>query len=141
MYKRIAPGYVEEFSDVHRLEPYVYAQMVGGKPAYAKKPGEAKNSFLTGTAAWNFVAISQFILGIRPDYDGLVIDPCIDHNMNEFRIIRKFRGNTYEITVKNPNKVCCGVSKMIVDGNEVLGNVLKPTAFGDSHKVEVTLGE
>lgn len=141
MYKRIAPGYVEEFSDVHRLEPYVYAQMVGGKPAYAKKPGEAKNSFLTGTAAWNFVAISQFILGIRPDYDGLVIDPCIDHNMNEFRIIRKFRGNTYEITVKNPNKVCCGVSKMIVDGNEVLGNVLKPTAFGDFHKVEVTLGE
>jgi cellobiose phosphorylase len=61
--------------------------------------------------------------------------------MNEFRIIRKFRGNTYEITVKNPNKVCCGVSKMIVDGNEVLGNVLKPTAFGDTHKVEVTLGE
>ncbi len=140
MYKRIAPGYVEEFSDIHRLEPYVYAQMVGGKPAYAKKPGEAKNSFLTGTAAWNFVAISQFILGIRPDYDGLVIDPCIDHNMTEFHITRKFRGSTYEITVKNPNKVCCGVSKMLVDGKEVSGNIIKPTAYGETHTVEVILG-
>ena len=140
MYKRIAPAYIEDISEIHRLEPYVYAQMVGGKPAYAKKPGEAKNSWLTGTAAWNFVAISQYILGIRPDFDGLIVDPCVEHNM-EFKITRKFRGNTFEITVKNPNKVCCGVSKMNVDGKVVEGNVLKPTAPGDVHKVEITLGE
>lgn len=140
IYKRIAPAYIEDISEIHRLEPYVYAQMVGGKPAFAKKPGEAKNSFLTGTAAWNFIAISQFILGIRPEYDGLVVDPCCQHEM-EFTITRKFRGNTFIIEVKNPNKVCCGVSKMIVDGVEVEGNVLKPTAEGDVHKVTVVLGE
>lgn len=137
MYKKIAPAYIEDISEVHRLEPYAYAQMVGGK--YAKKPGEAKNSWLTGTAAWNFVAISQFILGVRPDYDGLVIDPCCQHDM-EFKVTRKFRDNTFEITVKNPNKVCCGVSKMTVDGKEVSGNILRPTAPGDVHKVEVILG-
>jgi len=141
IYKRIAPAYVEDISEIHRLEPYVYAQMVGGKPQYAKKPGEAKNSFLTGTAAWNFVAISQFILGIRPDYNGLIIDPCIDHRMTGFTVTRKFRGATYEITVKNPDNVCCGVSEMTVDGKTVQGNVITPTSDGKLHKVEVTLGK
>lgn len=137
MYKRIAPAYIEDISEIHRLEPYAYAQMVGGK--YAKKPGEAKNSWLTGTAAWNFVAISQFILGIRPDFEGLIVDPCCEHNM-EFKVTRKYRGNTFKITVKNPDSVCCGVSKMIVDGKEVAGNILKPTSAGDVHEVEVILG-
>ena len=140
IYKKTAPAYIEDISEIHRLEPYVYAQMVAGKPQYAKKPGEAKNSFLTGTAAWNFVAVSQFILGIRPTYDGLMVDPCCASDM-EFTVTRKFRGNTFIIDVKNPNKVCCGVSKMIVDGKEVEGNVLKATANGDVHKVEITLGE
>ena len=140
IYKKTAPAYIEDISEIHRLEPYVYAQMVAGKPQYAKKPGEAKNSFLTGTAAWNFVAVSQFILGIRPTYDGLMVDPCCASDM-EFTVTRKFRGNTFIIDVKNPNKVCCGVSKMIVDGKEVEGNVLKATAEGDVHKVEITLGE
>lgn len=140
IYKKTAPAYIENISEIHRLEPYVYAQMVAGKPEYAKKPGEAKNSFLTGTAAWNFVAVSQFILGIRPDYDGLIIDPCCNHNM-EFTVTRKFRGNTFIINVKNPNNVCCGVSKMTVDGKTVSGNLLKPTAAGDTHIVDVVLGE
>ena len=138
IYKRIAPAYIEDISEIHRLEPYAYAQMVGGKPAYAKKPGEAKNSFLTGTAAWNFVAVSQFILGIRPDYEGLIVDPCVEEGM-EFTVTRKFRGNTFHITVKNPNKVCCGVSEMTVDGVKQKGNVLKPTADGGIHEVVVTL--
>ncbi len=139
IYKKTAPAYIEDISEIHRLEPYVYAQMVGGKPEYAKKPGEAKNSFLTGTAAWSFVAVSQFILGIRPDYDGLIVDPCCDPEM-EFTITRKFRDNTFIIDVKNPNKVCCGVSKMVVDGKEVKGNMLKPTNKGDVHRVEIILG-
>ena len=140
IYKRIAPAYIEDISEIHRLEPYVYAQMVGGKPEFAKKQGEAKNSWLTGTAAWNLVAISQFILGIRPDYDGLIIDPCCQHDM-EYTVTRKFRGNTFIINVKNPNRVCCGVTKMTVDGKTVEGNILIPTNKGDVHKVEVTLGK
>ncbi len=139
IYKKTAPAYIEDISEIHRLEPYVYAQMVGGKSQYAKKPGEAKNSFLTGAAAWNFVAVSQFILGIKPTFEGLMVDPCCKSDM-EFTITRKFRDNTFIINVKNPSKVCCGVSKMLVDGQEVEGNILKPTAKGDVHNVEIILG-
>ena len=71
-YRKIAPAYLEDISDLHKLEPYVYAQMIAGTDAY--RPGEAKNSWLTGTAAWNYYAITQFILGIRPGYDGLEIE-------------------------------------------------------------------
>ena len=74
-YRKICPAYLEEQAELHRTEPYVYAQMIAGRQA--ARPGEAKNSWLTGTAAWNFVALSQWILGIRPEYDGLRIDPCV----------------------------------------------------------------
>jgi len=109
-YKRIAPAYLEEISEVHRTEPYVYAQMVAGKDAF--KPGEAKNSWLTGTAAWNFYAISQFILGIKPDYEGLTITPVLPSSINEFTATRKFRGNTYHIKIENRGgkKIQCQVN-------------------------------
>jgi len=89
-YRKIAPAYIEDVSDIHKLEPYVYAQMVAGKDA--KRHGEAKNSWLTGTAAWNFVAISQWILGVKPDYDGLKIDPCIPKAWDGYKVTRYFRG-------------------------------------------------
>ena len=95
-YKKIAPAYREDISDLHKMEPYVYPQMIAGKDSV--RHGEAKNSWLTGTAAWNFVVISQSILGIKPDYDGLTIDPCIPKDMNGYKIIRKFRGNTFKIS-------------------------------------------
>jgi cellobiose phosphorylase len=91
-YTRIAPAYLEEISDLHRTEPYVYSQMIAGKGAF--RPGEAKNSRLTGTAAWNYYAIAKFILGIRTDHDGLTIKPCIPTAMDGFQVIRRFRGTT-----------------------------------------------
>jgi len=99
-FRKICPSYTEHRSELHKVEPYVYAQMIAGKDAF--KPGEAKNSWLTGTAAWNFYAVSQYILGIRPAYDGLVVDPCIPGEWKEFSIQRKFRGATYNITILNP---------------------------------------
>src|SRR4030042_1437356 len=97
-YRKIAPSYLEEISDLHKTEPYVYSQMVAGKDAF--KPGEAKNSWLTGTAPWNFYATSHYILGIKPGYDGLLIDPCIPASWKGFKITRKFRGTTYHISIK-----------------------------------------
>ena len=85
-YKRITPAYREDISDTHRLEPYVYAQMIAGKQAV--RHGEAKNSWLTGTAAWNFVAVSQYLLGVRPDYDGLVVDPQIGPDVPSYTVTR-----------------------------------------------------
>lgn len=137
-YKKICPSYLEDISDLHKTEPYVYAQMVAGKDAF--RPGEAKNSWLTGTASWNFYAISQFILGIQPDYDGLKIDPCIPKSWKGFEVTRKFRGATYKIEVINTNHVCKGVKKVIIDGNVNQSNILPIFEDGKTHSVIVELG-
>lgn len=121
-YKKICPAYLEEISELHKVEPYVYAQMIAGKDAYC--PGEAKNSWLTGTAAWNYFAITQYILGIRPQYDGLLIDPCIPSDWKSFTVIRRFRGTTYEIKVSNRNGMMKGVKQIRIDGKSLSGNIL-----------------
>ena len=105
----------------------------------APTPGEAKNSWLTGTAAWTFVSLAQGILGIRPDYDGLRIDPCIPRDWEGFRATRRFRGTVYEIDVSNPDGVSTGVRSLRVDGEEVEGNLV-PLADGGAVHVEVVLG-
>jgi cellobiose phosphorylase len=136
-YSKIAPAFREEFSDLNKTEPYVYAQMIAGKDA--KRHGESKNSWLTGTAAWNFAAVSQWILGVKPDYDGLIIDPSIPEDWEGFKVSRLFRGARYNITVKNPAKVCKGVKSLTVDGKAVEGCKL-PVFDGGEHEVEVILG-
>ena len=138
LYKKICPAYRERISEIHRNEPYVYSQMIAGKDSYRK--GEAKNSWLTGTAAWNFVAISQAILGIKPDYDGLCIDPCIPAEWDGYTISRVFRGITYVIRVANPNHVEKGISRILIDGAAVAGNILPLFDAGSTHNVEVVLG-
>lgn len=139
-YSKIAPAFCEDISELHKTEPYVYAQMVAGKDAPAGKMGEAKNSWLTGTAAWNFVAISQYILGISPDYDGLRIDPSIPSAWDGFKVSRLYRGARYNISVKNPNGVSKGVKSMTCDGVRISGNVLPVFEAGTEHEVEVLLG-
>ncbi len=137
-YRKIASSYLEEISDLHRTEPYVYAQMIAGKDAF--KPGEAKNSWLTGTAAWNYYAITQYILGVRPDYDGLLIDPCIPSAWDGFTVQRTFRGTRYRITVENPQHVCKGVKHITVDGKPLDSNVVPVFADGKTHEVAVVMG-
>ena len=139
VYTRTCPAYIEDISEIHRTEPYVYSQMIAGKDA--PNFGEAKNSWLTGTAAWTFLDVSQYILGIRPDYDGLIIDPCIPDTKDGFTAKREFRGNTYHITVRNPDHVQKGVTKLIVDGATIDGNMI-PAINGTGHNVtvEVTMG-
>ena len=135
-FRKICPSYTEANSALHKVEPYVYSQMIAGKDA--AKPGEAKNSWLTGTAAWNWYAITQFILGIKPSYNGLIVDPCICSEWKEYTVRRRFRGSSYEITVQNPSGVCKGIVSMTVDGVPVEGNLVSHTP-GD-HKVMVVLG-
>ena len=137
-YSKIAPAFLEDISDLHKTEPYVYAQMIAGKDA--RRHGEAKNSWLTGTAAWNFVAISQYILGIIPDFDGLKIDPSIPKEWDGFTATRKFRGDTFNITIKNPNHVSKGVVSVKCDGKEIAGNVIPVIGDGAEHTIEVLLG-
>jgi cellobiose phosphorylase len=137
-YTRIAPAYREAISDVHRMEPYVYSQMIAGKDS--KRHGEAKNSWLTGTAAWNFVAVSQYILGVRAELDGLRVDPCIPAEWDGFTVKRKFRNAWYEITVKNPGHVSKGVRSVTIDGKEAAGNVLPVYTDTATHTILVVMG-
>ena len=125
LYRKICPAYIEDISEIHRTEPYVYSQMIAGKDA--AHFGEAKNSWLTGTAAWTFVNVSQYILGIQPDYDGLSLNPCIPSDMEEFKIRRYFRGAWYNITFKNPEHKEKGISSLTVNGTAVEGNLIPLT--------------
>jgi cellobiose phosphorylase len=138
-YRKICPAYIEDISDLYRTEPYVYSQMIAGKDAF--KPGEAKNSWLTGTAAWNFYAITQYILGIKPDYEGLIINPVIPDEWYGFSVTRKFRGAEYQIEVANPDHVSHGVKKVIVDGQEIKGNRVPLYEQGSKHQVSVIMGK
>ena len=138
IYQKTCPAYVEEFSEIHRTEPYVYSQMVAG--ADAKTHGEAKNSWLTGTAAWTFVNISQHILGVYPTHQGLRIDPCVPKDFGDFTLTRKFREGTYNIKVVNPDNVEKGVKSITVDGKTVEGCVVPYEKGKSNYDVVVTMG-
>ena len=138
VYQKTCPAYVEDISEIHKTEPYVYSQMVAGADAYL--PGEAKNSWLTGTAAWTFVNISQYILGIYPTHKGLSVNPCVPKDFGDFQITRKFREGTYDIKVVNPDKVEKGIKSITVDGASIEGCVI-PYVKGKEHNdVVVTMG-
>ena len=135
-YLRINPSAREEISDLHRCEPYVYPQMIAGRDAPTF--GEAKNSWLTGTAAWNYVAITQWILGIRPTFAGLQVAPVIPGDWSGFEASRLFRGVTYNISVKRAGEG--NIVSLVVDGEKVEGEVV-PLPFDERRevRVEVTL--
>lgn len=137
-YAKIAPAYTADLSERRKMEPYVYAQMIAGTDT--PKQGEAKNSWLTGAAAWNFVAISQWILGIKPEYEGLMIDPCIPPAWDGFEVQRWYRNAIYSISVKNPQHVSRGIKRIAVDGREINSKTLPDFGDGQVHTVDIHMG-
>jgi cellobiose phosphorylase len=138
IYKKIAPAYLEDISDVHKTEPYVYSQMIAGKDA--KQFGQAKNSWLTGTASWNYITITQWILGIQPDFKGLKINPCIPKSLKTYTVNRSFRNTQYKIIIDNKAAVEKGIKEITVDGNIITGHHLPLFDDKKIHKVTVTMG-
>ena len=138
VYKKTCPAYIEDISEIHRTEPYVYSQMVAGRDAPTF--GEAKNSWLTGTAAWTFVNVSQYILGIQPTLDGLRVDPCIPHTLAGYTVTRRYRGAVYHIRVENPHAVQKGVQSVTVNGAPIAGTLLPLAKAGENVEVVVTMG-
>jgi cellobiose phosphorylase len=134
-WKKIAPSFREEISEIHRLEPYVYAQMIAGKDAV--RHGEAKNSWLTGTAAWNFVAISQHILGVKPEFDGLRVEPCLPAELATVEVTRRCRGAEYRISVANSGSG--RPPRLTVDGVGLDGCVVPYAAAGDVVEIIVAI--
>lgn len=137
IYKKTCPAYLQDISDIHRTEPYVYSQMIAGKDA--ARFGEAKNSWLTGTAAWTFTNVSQYILGIRPEFDGLCIDPCIPETLDKLHITRRFRGASYDITILNPDKSQKGLKSLVVNGENISGNTVPFNPDISDYKVVATM--
>lgn len=147
IYQKTCPAYIEDISEIHRTEPYVYSQMVAGRDA--RFHGEAKNSWLTGTAAWTFVNISQYILGIAPTHQGLSVNPCLPKGFGDFEVTRKFREGTYHIRVANPQNVEKGVKSVTVDGKALNlsasgkaedGCVIPYVKGKETYDVTVTMG-
>jgi cellobiose phosphorylase len=137
VYRRTNPSVREAISEVHRCEPYVYAQMIAGHDAPTH--GEAKNSWLTGAAAWNYVAITQWILGIRPEREGLRVDPVIPAAWPGFTVTRRFRGSIFRITVRKPAGTTGRVCHLIVDGMRVEGNLVPLASAGAMVDVEAVI--
>ncbi|MCL1938450.1 MAG: glycosyl transferase [Candidatus Azobacteroides sp.] len=135
-FRKICPSYTEAISDLHKVEPYVYSQMIAGKDAFL--PGEAKNSWLTGTAAWNYYAITQFILGIKPTYNGLEINPCVPKEWKNYQVMRKFRGATYCIEIQNTG-MAHKIKSLIVNKKEVQGNIVPLQPEGSINIVEAII--
>jgi cellobiose phosphorylase len=137
-YRRINPSVREELSELHKCEPYVYAQMIAGRDA--SNPGEAKNSWLTGTAAWNYVAITQWILGIRPTFDGLQVEPVVPADWDALKVFRYYRDVRYEIDISrrgSGNRV-----QLEVDGDPIEGTCIPlPPAGTSVVRVTATIGE
>ncbi len=133
LYKRNAPSYIEDKSDIHQTEPYVYSQMIAGRfnPHY----GRAKNSWLTGGASWSFVALSEYILGIRADYDGLLVKPCLPKEMKEVKVTRIFRGKEFHIMVHNTGKK----KEYLLNGRKFEDGLVKIAECRDVNTVEITL--
>jgi cellobiose phosphorylase len=130
-YRRISPAYTEHKSDIHRTEPYIYSQMIAGRES--TRSGEAKNSWLTGTASWAYVNISQYILGIKAHYDGLEIRPCLPDEINEFSVVRSFRGSRYLIHARRTGQT---IPRIFVNGILVDGNII-PANYSGEVAVEV----
>ncbi|MDR2655078.1 MAG: glycosyl transferase [Oscillospiraceae bacterium] len=117
VYKRICPAYIEEFSEIRRVEPYVYCQTVAGQEAPTF--GEGKNSWLTGTAAWTFVNVSQYLLGLYPEFEGLTVKPCLPDEFGEVKLKRVYRGVEYNITLRRGRR-----KALFVDGERLEGNLI-----------------
>ena len=137
IYKKTCPAFLEDKSEIHKTEPYVYSQMVAGRDA--KFFGQGKNSWLTGTAAWTFTDISQYILGVYPTLKGLMINPCVPHDFGSFRIHRRYRGVDYDIEVVTEGTEK-GVKEMLVDGAKVDGNIIPFDASKSHVDVRVIMG-
>jgi cellobiose phosphorylase len=139
MYKKITPiGKSDKALRIRQLEPYCQIQYVDGRdsPQY----GKGACHWLTGTAAWVYKGVVEWILGVRAEYDGLRVDPCIPESWDRFEVVRRFRGDTYVIKVENPSHVARGVKKSSLDGVALEGNCVPVAGDGKEHRVEVILG-
>jgi N,N'-diacetylchitobiose phosphorylase len=137
-YRAYLPSAYNEKAEVRQTEPYVYSQTVSSR--YSPRFGQSRNPWLSGTTAWAYFAAAQYILGIRPQYSGLMVDPCIPSNWEEFSVQRQYRGKKVNIKVTNPNKVSKGIKSLVLNGESLNGNILPFEKLKLENEAEVIMG-
>lgn len=137
-YRASMPAAYNDRAELRQIEPYVQGQTTYS--TFSPRGGNARTSWLTGAAAWSYFSATQYILGIKPEVDGLRIDPCIPSSWKSFSAVRRFRSQSFHITVHNPHEVCKGVVRMLIDGEQVAGNLVPAGLPGEEHQVDVWLG-
>jgi cellobiose phosphorylase len=137
-YRASMPAAYNERAEIRQMEPYVQGQTTYS--TFSPRPGNCRTSWLTGAAAWAYYSATQYILGIRPEIDGLRIDPCIPSAWDGFKATRRFRGKMIQIEVQNPRKVCQGIQSVILNGEPIEGNLIRAEALLDENQVKVVLG-
>jgi N,N'-diacetylchitobiose phosphorylase len=138
-YRSAMPAAWNEHAEIRQCEPYVQAQTTYS--TFSPRPGNTRTSWLTGAAAWAYFSATQYVLGIRPEMDGLRFDPCIPHDWKGFKATRHFRGHVLEIEVKNPESVCRGVRALSLNGQLLAGSLIRADQLGDVNIVEVLMGK
>jgi cellobiose phosphorylase len=138
-YRAAMPAAYNERAEIRQLEPYVQGQTTYS--TFSPRPGNTRVSWLTGAAAWAYYSGTQYVLGIRPEVDGLRIDPCIPSDWDGFKATRRFRGKSVEILVSNPGHVCQGVKSMTLNSERIEGNLISAELLSETNRVEVVLGE
>lgn len=137
--RAVLPAAYNDRAEIRQSEPYVQAQTTYSR--YSPREGNARTAWLTGAAAWFYFSATQYLLGIRPEPNGLRLDPCIPSAWDGFSVRRVFRGKTLDITVHNPNHVQRGVSSLLLDGEPLAGNLIPFEKMGTNSRVEAWLGE
>jgi cellobiose phosphorylase len=137
-YRASMPAAYHERAQIRQIEPYVQGQTTYS--IYSPRPGNARTSWLTGAAAWAYFSATQYILGLRPELDGLRIDPCIPSTWKGFKATRRFRGCTIQIEVKNPDSACRSVKSLTLNGETLIGNLIPADRLQEHNRVEVVLG-
>jgi N,N'-diacetylchitobiose phosphorylase len=132
------PAAYNDHAEIRQIEPYVQGQTTYS--IYSPRPGNTRTSWLTGAAAWAYFSATQYVLGLRPEIDGLRIDPCIPSTWKGFKATRRFRDRTIQIEVKNPDGVCRGVKTLTLNGETLAGNLVPANRLGDQNQVKVVLG-
>ena len=137
-YRASMPASYNDRAEIRQIEPYVQGQTTYS--VYSPRPGNTRTSWLTGAAAWAYYSATQYILGLRPELDGLRVDPCIPSTWEGFTVTRRFRGRTIEIEVKNPDGVCRGVKSLTLNGETLAGNLIPADRLEPHNRVQVVLG-
>ncbi|MFA6938552.1 MAG: glycosyl hydrolase family 65 protein, partial [Treponema sp.] len=137
--KAALPAAYNDKAEIRQSEPYVQGQTTYS--IFSPRAGNTRTSWLSGAATWSYYSLTQYILGIRPQYEGMMIDPCVPDSWDGFKVQRRFRGKKLNIEVKNLSHVCKGIAELSLNGEKLTGNVIPADKLKDENTIVAVMGK